>query len=174
MQKLIVSIDSYSWIIHCAGLIQQAPKETQVIIVCKDFHNPIPSCPNLCEDSVHTQRSKDLFVAGKELGLPKISNLNYDLGRVNLEKLILQLQLLIKLGGVSEVYFQDNTLLDRIFRAIKAAEPYIFGVYDTVIPKKEVNLTVFEYSKKLKIKEQMVGLYYAHDLEKWSHVEKFY
>lgn len=119
-KKLIVSYDSYSWILNCAGIIMQEPKYYEVIIINKDTTKQIYGCSRiLCEDAIYAQRKYDLAQIGKELGIKKMYNLLHDENNTDILKLTVQLQFNILVGGVSEVFYQNNRHLNIIFDKIK-------------------------------------------------------
>lgn len=124
--KLIVSYRTYEWATYCAGLIMRDPKNFTIMIICRDDIRRIEHRDvvlNLCKEAVYAQRHYDLEQLGKALKVPKVMNLLYDeellSNEVILEKLIMQLQLQVTLGGIKEVYYYDIALLSSIFKKME-------------------------------------------------------
>jgi len=157
MRNLILSWNSYSWIKHCSGLIMRNPQDFQVIIICNDNNLPVAKLPQLCQEARYMQRSFDLAKAGKELGIKKLANLRYNDGKIDLNRLVVQLSLIIQTSGSSTLYYQYNRLLDSIVKPIMSIEKYAFG--GCLEPKIHIELTMQEYQRKLGIINNLVGLY---------------
>lgn len=115
---LIISIDSDDWLKIEDKIKEIGPKKFFLIIVKKDDERPIKGCKPLCKEATYAQRSYELFIKGKEIGLPKIANLGYS-ENMEVTKLIAQLQLQIMLGGVSDVFISRNPGLMTIIDSIK-------------------------------------------------------
>lgn len=115
---LIISIDSDDWLKIEDKIKEIGPKKFFLIIVKKDDERPIKGCKPLCKEATYAQRSYELFIKGKEIGLPKIANLGYS-ENMEVTKLIAQLQLQIMLGGISHVFVSNNPVLVTIMNSIK-------------------------------------------------------
>lgn len=115
---LIISIDSDDWLKIEDKIKEIGPKKFFLIIVKKDDERPIKGCKPLCREATYAQRSYELFIKGKEIGLPKIANLGYS-ENIEVTKLIAQLQLQIMLGGISDVFISRNPGLITIIESIK-------------------------------------------------------
>ena len=112
MRNLVISEDTYSWIKYCSGIILEDPKSFSVMIVCADDERHIIGCTKgLCRDATYVQRAYDTRNIGKEIGLKRVSNLLYDAVGENIQGLTTQLQLSIMIGGIANIYFQNNDIL---------------------------------------------------------------
>ena len=118
MHKLVISLDSYYWIRFVSGTIIHDPSEFELVIVYKDTRN-IFWMKNLCGDAIHEQRKYDLFQIGTELGIKKAINLLYEYDNINLEKFSAELHLYIMLNNIREIYFQNNIILNKMFKELK-------------------------------------------------------
>jgi hypothetical protein len=163
MKKLILSLDTYSWVRYCAGMISRNPEDFSIIVIYKDDYTPIVDCnPNLCSKAVYEQRVHDLFKIGKELHVKKIISLNYDAEDLEIEKLVMHLQLYITIGGITEVYFHPDDIVEEILKSIKGKlniELFSFlpsSSEDKVV--REVLLDMGEMNKKYKLRELMIGI----------------
>ena len=159
MRNLIISVDTYSWVKNLSGVIMRSPSKFIVMVLLKDIR-PIYQYPILCEDAVYTQRRYDLFQIGKKLGVSKIVNLNYGDLTENTQKLVIQLQLQLMMGGIQTVYYQKNEVLDCIFPRIKKLIPNLsVCVYDTEKTKscEQIILTEEEIIEKENIYNLFVG-----------------
>jgi len=167
--NLVVSLDSYSWINACAGRIIEAPAQFQVLIVCKDYR-PILYCPKLCNSAIYAQRTNDLFVIGKELGIKKMSNLGHLIDDIDLKKLATQLQLAIMFSGIKTVIYQYSNSLDVMLKNMGNLERLAYGC------KIEGDIEVFEldnvvWSKKAYLQDLMVGVNSSTELPDLKHAE---
>jgi len=115
---LIISIDSDDWLKIENKIKEIGPKKFFLIVVKKDDERLIEGCKPLCKEATYAQRSYELFIKGKEIGLPKIANLGYS-EEIEIQKLITQLQLQIMLGGISHVFVSNNPVLVTIMNSIK-------------------------------------------------------
>ena len=158
MKKLIISWDSYTWV-HClAGTIARSPKQYEVAIVTKDDKTPIHWAPGLCFEAVYAQRTYDLYRVGKQLKIPKLYNMLLNDMDFDEDKLIAELQMKIVFGGFGEVYFQDNALLENVFKAIKKKVNIEVAVFDRF---KGVPMTITLDEDELKEKRTLKNLMYA-------------
>ena len=114
----MISWNTYDWIFYCLDPVLKEPHKFDVMIICRDDSTPIHNCKRLCSEAIYAQRRHDLFKIGKELGVRKIMNMNFDGEPRNLKKLITQLQLYMGLGGVKEVYYYGNVILGKIIKEI--------------------------------------------------------
>jgi hypothetical protein len=157
--NLVISLDSYSWINACAGRIIEAPAQSQVLIICKDYR-PILYAPNLCNEAIYVQRNRDLFVIGKELKIKKMSNLGHIVDDMDLTKLATQLQLAIMFSGASKIIYQFSPSLETILKSME-------GERSLLTYGKRVNgdeLEIFElnndiWSRKAYLQELMIGVH---------------
>ncbi len=159
-RKLVVSWDTYSWVHHLAGQIAREPRLFEIIVVTKDGDSPIYGCKELCKEAVYAQRAYDLFKVGTELRVRKLANMLYDDDTLDIEVLTAKLQMQVVLTGVEVVYFQDNIILENIFKAIKKKvniELYAFDKFEEN-PKRIINLSETEVERKQNLLSWMVGL----------------
>lgn len=115
---LIISIDSDDWLKVENKIKELGPKRFFLMIVKKDDERLIDGCKPLCKEATYAQRSHELFIKGKEIGLPKIANLGYP-EEIEIQKLIAQLQLQIMLGGISYILVSKHPILMTIMNSIK-------------------------------------------------------
>jgi len=160
MRRSIISLNTYSWIKHCAGMISRDPKDFNVLIVHVDKKRPIMNYNSLCSDAIYVQRAHDLKVIGKKIGISKIANLMYDdENDIDIERLVTQLQLHLLIGGVREVYYQDSVLLENIIKKISkmiGIKCYKYGKIDN--PSKTIELDEQEILNKVSLSCFMVGV----------------
>lgn len=159
-RKMVVSWDTYSWVHNLAGLIAREPKMFEIMVITKDSDMPISGCKALCEEAVYAQRAYDLWRVGTELGVRKLANLLYEDHTLDIETLTAKLQMQVAITGVQIVYYQDNAVLRRIFKAIKKKvniELYAFDRFEE-FPKRIINLSETELSRKNNLLPLMVGL----------------
>jgi len=172
MRNLIISYDTYSWLIHTAGLILSKRNEYFEVIVVRDEHKPIYKMEDLCDEAVEhkpiykmedlcdeavvVQRRNDMFIAGKELGVKKISNLKFD---GDVERLVIQLNIFLKLGGFSTIYYQYQDIIHSIINGMDISQKlFTYGRYiDNIKP------VIFQFddailNQKADIIDKMVGL----------------
>ena len=172
MRNLIISLRTYNWIRHCAGLILQNKEDIfDVMIIYKDDESSIFGCnPELCNDAIYAQRSHDLFTVGKELGIQKLINLKYNKRSISIEKLIVQLQLQIMIGGIQTLYYQYDPLMDLLMKKMSNKLQFssmVYGIDDIenfkqhlVIDLNEDNLLL----KKTDILDQINGINRKEDI----------
>jgi len=162
MKRLIISWDSYSWVIYCAGRIARDPKRYEIIVVSKDDTIPIHRCKNLCSSAIYEQRAEDLYNIGTRLKIKKLTNLlveNYE-SESEISRIIAQLQLYIIIGGIREVYFQHNEILQRIIPKIctKANIPaFSYSSSLDSLRKEVIMLDKDELESKKELINLMVG-----------------
>ena len=171
MRKLIISLNSYNWVKYCAGLIMCNNPEDFTIMIVKSDNSPILDFPGLCSDSVLVQRRSDLFNIGKRLGVRKLNNLMYD--EIDVSKLSAQLQLQIAIGGVDEVYYQDDPTLQSILLAINkelGIEIFCYGMKDY---STAMRLDDIKYQEKLALTELIVAAGKNDDISGFEQIEYF-
>ena len=176
-RKLIVSYDTYSWINYCAGFVLRNSELFSVIIVSRDDDRPVYGCTNLCPNAIYEQRIFDLFKIGKELGVKKILNLNYNDWNMDVEKLIMYLQLYITIGGTAEVYYQPVDIVEDILIGIKNKFNVDLFSYKTQVDEKDVTeilLSDAEITRKFGLRELMVGINNLDELPSSKTREIFY
>jgi len=172
MKKLIISYSTYSWIKYCSGMIIQEPNTFSVMIVMAEKDKPIYGCANLCKAAIYEQRSEDLYNIGIKIGVKELTNFRNTIETFDIHKLIAQLQLKIMLGGIEEIYYQKSKLLDIIFNKMNkklCVNIYSYGKNGD----KVIELSQNEYSKKLSLKEFMIGKSNLLDIEDWKNKEVF-
>lgn len=160
MNNLVVSLDTYSWIKHTAGIIIKEPSSFSVLIVFSESDRYIEGYENLCPNAIYAQRSNDLYNIGTEIKIPELGNLLFN-GNINVEKLVTDLTLKITLGNIRTVYYQKSKILDNIFKGlqnkINNIEIYSYStkrnIYDI-----QIDLTENEYRKKLALRKYMIGV----------------
>lgn len=174
-RKLILSLLTYDWIPHTAGMIAQNSNEYELVVIYRDIR-PIFWIRNLCTFAILEQRRHDLFCIGKRIGLKKISNLQYLVENIYLEKFITELHLYIMLNNIQEVYFQNNIILVNIFRELKKKyniQLYIYGECSTK-QIKNIMLSKYEYQEKTNLKKLMVGINNKSEINVNLPFERFY
>lgn len=162
MKKLIISLDTYTWIQKLSGTIIRYPNDYEVMVIFADDNRPIRGCNKLCKKSIYIQRSQDLFVVGKELGIKKLINLKYDVVGINIHKLTAQLQLQAMFSGIGEIIYPNNLIIDKVMEGIHNVTKINTLVYGDNYNHKcfeIVRLNDDEFNKKLSLKELMVGFY---------------
>ena len=174
MKKLILSLDTYSWVKYCCGLILENSSEFQILILYRDNGlDGILAYPRLCLEAITAQRRHDTTRAGKKLGVKKLSNLNYD-KHIDVEQLSMNLHLQVTLAGINEIYYQENDVLTPIIQTIGETlniETYSFGELDK-IPKKTIDITKY-YEHICEIKDIMIGVSSKEQLD-FPIIEEFY
>jgi len=157
---------------HCAGLILQNKEDIfDVMIIYKDDESSIFDCnPELCNEAIYAQRSHDLFVVGKELGIQKLMNLKYDRKTISIERLVVQLQLQIMINNIQTVYHQYDPFIDLLIKKMSNKLQFnsiVYGIDDIenfkeqlVIDLNEDNLLV----KKTDILDRVNGINRKEDI----------
>ncbi|MHA2113723.1 MAG: hypothetical protein ACW98W_19870 [Candidatus Hodarchaeales archaeon] len=173
-RKMVVSWDTYSWVHSLAGTIAKSPKLYEVIVVTKDSYSPICGCKHLCEEAIYAQRAYDLWKIGTEIGVRKLANMLYDEHDIDMEVLTAKLQMQVVLTGVKEVYFQFNSVLLNIFRAIQKKIDINLFVFDAddMGYQNVVYLDEHELNKKRDLQRYLVGT--SHWVADYSNTERFY
>ena len=175
MINLIVSLDSYSWIYNCYGLITRSENSFDVIVVTKDNLTPIHNCKNLCEEAIYNQRVHDCVVAGKELKIRKLINLKHkSINSVDIEQLIVHLSLYTTLNSISTIYIQNNFILYKIFKTMKKNLPFKLFLCSEANSTDNIFLEYEEFNSKYSIIDKMIGLpekKYPSQLESFCKVE---
>jgi len=139
---LIISLDSYSWIKYCSGLIMNSDDSDSfsVMIINKDDKRPISNSKFLCEEAIYAQRVYDIRNIGRKLGVKKISNLLQNEDRIDIYKVTTQIQLNVIIGNVKKIYFQHCYFLNNVMKSVK----------------KIANIDVYSYGKKLSGDEAVI------------------
>jgi len=181
MRKLIVSIDNYDWIKYCSAFIMRNSNNCEVVIIRSQDEDSIVGYPKLCKEAVYEQRRDDLAKIGRKLGLQKLRNLRYpkELNTEDIEKLIMELQLNMIFGAVTEVYFSFNKDLIDIMQALenqlKHIKFYSYGKrvlsYNSV---ERVELTSEEIEIKRSLTDLMMGISTSEDLNFPVLTERFF
>lgn len=181
MRKLIVSIDNYDWIKYCSALIMRNSNSCEVVIIRSQDEDSIVGYPKLCKEAVYEQRREDLTRIGKKLGLKKLRNLRYpkELTIEDIEKLIMELQLNIIFGAVTEVYFSFNKDLIDIMQALENQLKHIrFYSYGKRVPSynsvERIELESKEIETKGNLVDLMVGISTSEDLNFPMLTERFF
>ena len=174
-RKLIVSLDTYSWVRFVAGtIIRDHINDYEVIIVHEDLR-PILWMRNLCVPAIIEQRRHDLYQVGTTLNIKKISNFKYTYGNVPIKKLITELHLYIILNSISEVYIQSHDILNIIFKELQLKynfKLFIFGSNTDDVIKKTI-LTQDEYKEKIELRKLLVGIHTKEDRDVYTTIERF-
>ena len=175
-KRLILSWQTYDWIKYCSGLLIKEPQHQYIsMVICKDDRRSIIDCEQLCREAIYAQRRYDLFKVGKVLGVKKLYNLEGEPDIINLNKLVAQIQINIVVGGISEIYYNNNIFLNRIFSNLSnKIVTYKYGEVDGLEPDKKITLTVKEYDKKRDLSDLMVGVNNKKEKLYFSYTEKFY
>lgn len=175
---LIISTDSYLWFKYCAGLLIEEDCEKELIILKNDSERPILNCKNLCKEAIYEQRRYDVFQLCKRLGIKKASNLAFE---DNLSKLIMQLQVTIRIGQISEVYFSFDDILYSILYKMEDKDIYGFGNYNFIskhlIQPLKIGKTRHLDEETIKTKKQLTKHMVGVPNRKYLHVlnvETFY
>jgi len=175
MKKLILSLDVYSWVKYCVGLVLQNSSEFQVMTVYRDSGlDGIMAYPRLCTESVEAQRRHDLLRISKKLGIRRTMNLNCSRKYIDIEQLSMNIKLQSTFNGINEIYYQYDELLTPVINTI--GKCYDIEIYsfknENGIPKKTVDISKF-YNELHEIKDLMIGIPDRSYLD-FPSVEKFY
>uniref|UniRef100_A0A6M3JK83 Uncharacterized protein n=1 Tax=viral metagenome TaxID=1070528 RepID=A0A6M3JK83_9ZZZZ len=148
--NLVISMDSYSWILYAIGHISRSPESYIVLVVTNDSVIPIHNAQDLHEDVVYLQRYYDLKKVGRYLGISKITNLRYHPSRVDIAKLVATLQIQIMLGGIKDIIYQKSFLLDEILAKMDKRSQFDLNImsYGQDVGNIQIELTEDERSKK--------------------------
>jgi len=175
MKKIIISLDSYSWIRYCAGLILENSSEFAIMLVYKERgENGMLGCERLCMEAIASQRRHDIARIGRKLNIKRIINLNYE-DFFDEDHLIINLKLESTFGNVKELYYPENKVLTPILEDVGNSmniPTYSFGENINKSEKKRVDTNQFK-DKLLEIKKIMIGISNVHQLE-FPTIEKFY
>lgn len=185
MKRLIVSWQNYEWVKYCSGMILKEPQhEYVVMVVCKDDRRPILEHDQLCKDAIYAQRRYDLFSICKVLKVKQAYNLGCEPDVINLHKLIAHIQINLVVGRISEIYYSDHILLNRVFAKFPdRIKIYTYGDLDmakiikddcTFWLNKEYRLTIKEYDLKKQLADLMIGVNNKKEKLYFSYTEKFY
>lgn len=174
MKKLILSLDTYSWVKYCCGLLLSSSSEYQVIILNKERgFGGILNSDRLCMDAVAAQRRHDILRIGKKLNVTKLLNLNY-IDYIDVEHLSMTIKLQSTLGGIQEIYYQNNYYLNSIIDVIgKTFGTTLFNFGgNSGEARKTIDTTKFS-SKIQEIKDMMIGVSNIEQLD-FPIIEQFY
>lgn len=158
MKKLILATDPYNWAVNLSTRILREPARFDLMFLYIDDANPISSCKGLCSEAIYAQRRYDIFAISKELGLKKVTNLNHQIDNIDIEKLLIQLQLHITLGGINEIWCDgsDHTVVTIIQRL--KTKTYFFCYSESDLQYNTlVDFTEDEIKLKNKIIDMMIG-----------------
>ena len=177
MKKLIVSWDNYSWVKFCGGMILENPDNFEIIIFRNDSCIPMFRCKQLCQSAVHTQRKHDLRQLQDSIGINKIILLGYENSN-DFYKVYTQLELYIALNPVTEIYYQDNLLLIKLFNKIAQSQNIESLKYGYVYPHhskiKSVTLSDDIIEKKLKLSRYIIGAATIEDIRLYPIKEELF
>ena len=179
MTKLIVSWRTYDWVKYTSGMIIQEPSKCQLLIVNADDDRLLVCFDRLCRNAIYEQRKHDVSTIGNYIGLPKATNLLYKKDSLDISKLIAHIHINILMSGIQEVYFQDNRILNPLFKQVQKennrVKIYRYGVPNSEdLNIKPVFLSDKEFEKKLFLRNFMVGVGEETETEGFSRVEIFY
>jgi len=157
---LIISVDSYSWILHAIGHISRSPENYTILVVTNDSVIPIYNAQSLHEEVVYLQRYYDLKRVGRYLGIPKITNLRYHPSKIDIAKLIATLQIQIMLGGIKDIIYQKSSLLDEILTKMDKRGQFDLNImsYGQKDGNIQVELTKGEYIIKSFLIRMLAGI----------------
>jgi hypothetical protein len=180
MNTLILSLDAYSWVRNCAGIVSRTPDSYQLFVIFRDDMKPMCRCNKICSEATYVQRMYDLFKIGKELGVKKVYNMNYcEDDPIDIESLIMKLHLSILIGGAKRIIFEDNNILKvALLKMCKEAEVELFS-YNPICDYKlkdiiYIDLSQKEIEKKMSLSEHMVGIHNTQELPSDSNCEVLY
>ena len=157
---LIISMDSYSWILYAIGHISRSPENYTILVVTNDSVIPIYNAQSLHEEVVYLQRYYDLKRVGRYLGIPKITNLRYHPSKIDIAKLIATLQIQIMLGGIKDIIYQKSSLLDEILTKMDKRGQFDLNImsYGQDGGNIQVELTKGEYIIKSFLIRMLAGI----------------
>lgn len=176
IKNLILTTDTYNWISYCSGLVLQNPEQFELIQIFKDKRK-IWSCKFLCNEAIDVQRRYDLFKIGKEIGLKKVSMMNYDASILEIDKLIVQLQLYIYLSNFKSIFCQKGVkYLEEVVSKIvdnTKSDLFFFGNNkDNAEFKMQIEIEDKVLEKKRLLIKLMAGRPYK--FFEFSKIERFY
>lgn len=179
MKKLIITINTYDWVMYCAGMIiQENEHDFELIRLFRDNFQSIFWCRNLCFDAIYSQRRFDLEKLGREINIKRVSSLNYNEADFNLKKLVTELQVYNLFNNISELYIPHHAVFKTMFKPIaetKNAELFIYG--DSEGGEEETRKIILSqkvYKKKLELRKLMVGIHDKKQLDIYKPIERFY
>jgi len=146
MKTLLIGTNPYIiFDIWCVE-IRKNPDNFEIMMLYIDY-SPILKYPGLCQNAILAQRRYDLHSMGRLVGLKKIVNLGADISSI--EKVAIQLQLYISLGGISKVWYHHSI-------------PPIMKMYiDSIATKvgiQRAEVTFYEDDFRQKVHELMIGI----------------
>jgi len=175
MKKIIISLDSYSWIKYCIGLILENSSEFSVMLLYKERGDKgMLMCDSLCMTAVAAQRRHDVARIGRKLGVKRIINLNYE-DFLDVDHLSMNLKLESTFGNVKELYYPYNEVLSLILEEIGESigvNTYCFGDTIDEPEKKLIDTTKYENIIN-EVKQSMIGISSLKQLD-FPIIEKFY
>ena len=181
MKKLMITIDTYSWMPYVSGTILQEEADFELLRLFGDQFNSIFWCRNLCTASIFEQRRFDFYKIGRAINAKKVSSLNYNESTFNskhVETLITKLKVYTMFNVIQEIYIPDNLLFMNIFKKLSEtsnAEIYVYGDSAKESTElKRVILTKEVYREKLELRKLMVGIHKKEDLDLYNPIERFY
>lgn len=175
MKKIIISLDSYSWIKYCAGLILENSSEFSVMLIYKERgEDGMLNCGRLCMDAIAAQRRHDISRIGRKLGVKRIINLNYE-NFFDEDHLRINLKLESTFGNVQELYYPYNTVLNPVLEDVcKSMNVETFSFGDNINKKEKKRVDTSKFKNELfEIKQIMIGVSNVKQLE-FPNIEKFY
>ncbi len=169
--QLVVSINTYNWINHTFGKILENPSRTDVVVVYDDSNIDPDIVANLCRSAIVEQRRCDLRIAGKELGIRKLKNLNYVI--LDAERFLIQMQFDIALGGYKKIFCDGSDENVKMIMAEIARQYKVRISYFNCdgIPDFTKILTKDEYNRKVSLIHKLVGKY---GIDEICGMEKFF
>lgn len=178
MRKLIISLDSYNWINHCAGMISREPSNFSIFIFNKDDRGMmLCATKQLCREAIYAQRKHDLTRIGKMLNLRQMTNLlvNDKNDKRMIAKAIVTISMYLTVSGIRKIYYEDkypiNYITKKMCNNIK-----IPGLsYNTKGTYKESE-TIQLDEKEINLKKEIFNI--AYGIEKIPNeikgIEEFY
>jgi len=105
MQKLVVSPYRYSALLYASTALDY---NTDVVVVFDDC-NEITPVDWLCYEALAVQKRFETEKAYKQFGVRKLYYFGADGGDITeIERLTIQLQLLVSVGGITTLYYKDE------------------------------------------------------------------
>lgn len=175
-KKLIVSYDTYSWVKYISGMIIENPNLYEVVIVCRDEDRDMVYCPFLCEDAVYQQRRYDLFRIAKNIGLKKVSNLNYTYSGLihNFDRFVAEISIMSLVAGVDTIIFHNQYILRNIMLNMKHIKTLAYGNNFGFENNKFIYLKKETIDKKIELSRFMFGIHDKQERKLFPSVEQLY
>ena len=178
MRKLIISLKTYDFIPHTAGMvITEKENDFELLRIFGDQYNSIFWARNLCHSAIFEQRRHDLKMISNSIGIKKLSSFNYNetlFDDKQMKSMVTKLKLISMFNMIKEIYIPDNLLFINIFKNLfnEDVKIYLYGSGDKEV--KKVVLSQEYYREKLELRKLMVGIHKKEDLDLYKPIERFY